>query len=318
LLVTVSSRPRTDPDRPDVPLWALAVGAILVLVFAGLVVQTFAGGSLFGRVAALVLGSHSEQVADGDRLRVLYVPGPTVQSGQVGIGSRGQDRAFQSGDTVLLGATGRLVRIEDGNRLTELRGADGSSALVTNLGAWDASAASLAGLTARNDHGTWIVDAPPLQPAGAPLHVQGAPEEDLTDGFQLTPATVGRVRRFETRDGPVVRIRPTGRVPSLALEGWDPLPSLDNVTVTVQATVRASEGASLELALNDVVDAAGTMQKTADRRTADDEDTWLTLRVERRVLFASPNDRYSVGLLEARNRDWLEVRDLSVYLGVLP
>ena len=44
----------------------------------------------------------------------------------------------------------------------------------------------------------------------------------------------------------------------------------------------------------------------------------MTLRVQRRVTFGSPNDRYSIGLVEVRNRDWLEVRELGVYLGVLP
>jgi hypothetical protein len=86
----------------------------------------------------------------------------------------------------------------------------------------------------------------------------------------------------------------------------------------VLATVRGSEGATLELALNDVVDAAGTVQKTADRQSAPNEDEWLTLRVQRRVLFASPNDRYSIGIVDVRNRDWLEIRELAVYLGVLP
>ena len=52
--------------------------------------------------------------------------------------------------------------------------------------------------------------------------------------------------------------------------------------------------------------------------TAADEETWLTLRVQRRVSFASPDDRYTVGLAEARNRDWFEVRELGVYLGALP
>ena len=64
-------------------------------------------------------------------------PGSTVQVGQVGIGSRGQDRAFQAGDVVLLGATGQLVRLEESGRLTELRPAEGASLQVTSLGPWD-------------------------------------------------------------------------------------------------------------------------------------------------------------------------------------
>jgi hypothetical protein len=132
------------------------------------------------------------------------------------------------------------------------------------------------------------------------------------------PATGGRVRRVIADGGPTVRIRPTGRLEFLQIKGTSPLPALDNVTVTVQATVRASEGADVQLALTDVLDEAGSVQKTTDRRTASVDDELMTLRVQRRVTFGSPNDRYSIGLTDVRTRDRLDVRELGVYLGVLP
>ena len=325
---------RSSPvaKRPNVPFWALVAGIVLVLVFAGLVVQTYADRSLVGALAALVPGSPSAHLADADRARVLYLPGSTVQIGQSGIGVRGQDRAFQAGDVVLLGATGQLVRLEEGNRLTGLQAPEAArlpplgmaedAILLTNLGAWDPARGRLAGLTARyalgHDAGGWSIQEPDLPSVGASLHVPGAPEEGLTDDFQLVPSAGGRVRRSTTPDGPTVRLRPNGRMAALQIEGRDPLPALDDVTVTVQATVRAVDGANVELALSDVLDAAGTVQKTADRRTATNEDEWITLRVQRRVTFGSPSDRYSVGLVEVRNRDWLEIRELDVYLGALP
>jgi len=191
-------------------------------------------------------------------------------------------------------------------------------AVVASLGPWDMATGALAGLTARAAGGTWAVEVPQWPPAGADLHPAGAPDEALTDGFALSPPLAGRLRRIDTAAGPVVRVRPNGRTRSLQLEGRDPLPALDNVAVTVVATVRASEGADLELALNDVVDAAGTVQKTADRREATSDDEWLTLRVQRRVTFGSTQDRYTVGLLEVGSRDWLEVREFGVYVGILP
>lgn len=310
-------RADVNQDRPDVPAWALALGAVVCLVFAGLVVQTFTGRSIASLAARALPGSDSEQLsADGQS--VLYVPGDTVQVGQVGVGARGQDRVFQAGDLVLLGASGRLVLLDEGNRLTDLRADDGATVTVSSLGAWDQAAGGLAGRPARYHNGAWVVDRAPLQPVGTPLHVRGAPEEELTSGFRLVPETAGRIRRRDTSSGPAVQIRASGRGQSLVLEGWEPLPSLDSAAVTVVATVRASEGAVLELALNDIVDRAGTLQKTADRRKAPNEDVWLTLQVQRRIVFASPNDRYSVGIVELRNRDWLEVRELAVYLGVLP
>jgi hypothetical protein len=316
--VTAAARQPVQRDRPDLPVWALVLGAVICLVFAGMVVQTFTNRPILGLIAALVPGSRSEQLSAAEPQRAFYTPGSTVQAGQVGLGARGQDRVFQVGDLVLLGETHRLVRIEDGNRLTEVRAPDGATLTVASLGAWDQAAGELAGLPARSVNGAWVVDAPSLQSVGPPLHPPDASDDELTADFRLVPATAGRIKRGDRPAGPVVRLRPAARAPALALEGWDPLSSLDNAIVTVVATVRATQGASLELTLNDVVDAAGTIQKTSDRRSAPNEDEWLTLRVQRRVQFPSPNDYYSIGLTEIRNRDWLEVRDLSIYLGVLP
>src|SRR4051794_31761916 len=88
------SGPSAVVERPDVPLWGLLAGVFLVVVFAGLVVQTYSGHSIVSRLAALAPGSSTEMLTDADSARALYVPGSTVQVGQVGIGSRGQDRAF--------------------------------------------------------------------------------------------------------------------------------------------------------------------------------------------------------------------------------
>lgn len=318
-MTATATPPRADRDRPDVPVWALVVGGILVAAFVGLVLQTFAGRSLAARLSGLAAGARTDtRLTAADTPRIFYVPGSVVQAGQLGLGARGQDRAFQVGDLVLLGAARRLVRVEEGGRLTDVQAAEGSSAMVASLGSWDAADGSLSGLTARFANGSWTVDPPNLSPVGWPLFVPGAPDEELPAGFRLTPASAGRARRSDTAKGPVIRVRPSGRAQSLTLDGADPLPTLDDATVTILATVRASEGATLELAVDDVVDALGTVQRTVDRRTASDEETWLTLRVQRRVSFASPDDRYTVGLAEVRNRDWFEVRELGVYLGALP
>ena len=316
--VAAVAHPEPVPDRPEVPAWALGLGIVLVLVFVGLATQTYTGRPLLDRVAALLPGSSSGQVTDADRARVFYVPGATVQVGQVGIGSRGQDRAFQVGDVVVLGATSRLVRIESGGRLVDLRAPEGTTLQVMSLGPWDTAQSSLAGLPVRFAGGNWVLEAPTIQPAGATFRVRGGPEEELSPGFQLVPPTGGRVRWFDTAEGSAVRIRPLNRLPSLVLETAEPLPALDNAAVTVVAVVRGAVGANVELALNDTIDASGTVQKTAERQPVAREEEWMTLRIQRRVLFASPQDRFSVGLMEVRTRDWLEVRELGVYLGILP
>ena len=317
-LMDVAARPSAERERPDLPTWGFLAGIVLVLVFVGLVVQFYLGPSLIGRLVTLVPGFGPGNLMEADRTRVTYVSGDTVQVGQVSIGKRGQDRPFQPGDVVLLGATGKLVRLLDGDLQVAIQASEGATVQVINLGAWNSEHGSLAGATARNVGGAWAVDPPQHQPVGVELHLSGAPEEELSEGFQLMPPTAGRIRRVERSSGPMLRLRPSGRTAFLFIESRDPLPSLDFGTVTVRATVRVAEGATVELALNDVVNASGAVRKTADRRTSTNADEWLTLQVQRRVVFGSPDDRLSIGLLDVRNRDWLEIGEFGVYLGVLP
>jgi hypothetical protein len=300
------------PTVPAVPLWAQILGLLVLVAFVALSIDAYFGPGLRTR-----LGLGNAGAADGVPARVFYEPGPRAQAGQKGIGSEGQERVLLEGDAVLLGATHQIVRLGPAGRVTQLTAPEGTITTVANLGLWQRESGRLTGANAQRQRGQWLLDDFPLTSAGAPLHPPGAPSEDLPDGFTLGPeADVGRVRRVSDGDAPAVRLRASRKAALFSLNSREPIPSLDDVLVTITAVVRGQPGKTIVLALRDVTDAAGNAETVADRRPTSEE--WTTLSVRRRVADPSPGDSFSVGIMDADGGDWFEVRDLTVVLGVVP
>jgi hypothetical protein len=248
---------------------------------------------------------------------VLYEPGDSVVVGQKSTGSEGQERALIEGDVVLLGATHQIVRLGPGGRTSQVAAPEGATVRVANLGVWQSETGRLAGGEARAHNGQWLLDDLPLPSVGAELNPPRAPSEALAEGFTLGPdADAGRVRRVGDKDGPAIRFRASRKVPLFSLDSRQPIATLDGVLVSVSALVRAQSGKTIMLVLRDTVDAAGNAESVVDRRPSSEE--WTRLTVRRRVVFPSPGDSFSVGLVDADGGDWFEVRDVQVVLGVAP
>jgi len=298
-----------------VPAWALAISAVLLVLFVALSVEAYAGDGLRNRLLDLVRGGGTP--TDWVPPRAYYVPGSSVRVGQKGWGSEGQDRVFLEGDVVLLGDTRQLVQLVAGGRTAELRVPNGASTTLANLGTWDATADRLSGVAATFQGGQWTLPQSMLKSVGAVLHPARAPSEALTDGFTLGPNDdAGRVRRLTGRDAATIRIRANIKTPAFTLDSRQPLPTLDRTLVSVRAVVRAEPGSTLMLAINDVVNAAGQTETVVERQQAGDE--WLTLIVRRRMVYPSPADGYTVGLVNAEAAAWFEVQSLDVFTGVAP
>lgn len=294
------------------PLWAQVLGLVLLVGFVGLSVEAYFGPGLRTR-----LGLASAAQSDAVPSRVFYEPGAAVRAGQKSIGSEGQERTLLEGDAVLLGATGQVVRLGPGSRITNLVAREGAMTTAVNLGGWDGETGRLAGATARVQQSRWLLDDLPLQSVGAILHPPGAPTEDLTAGYALGPeADAGRVRRVSDRDGPAVRLRASRKAPLFSLDSRQPITSLDGVLVSISAIVRGQPGKTIVLSLRDVTDASGNAETVVDRRPTSEE--WTTLTVHRRIVYPAPGDSFSVGILDADGGDWFEVRDVQVVLGVAP
>ena len=102
----------------SVPRWAQIVGVLLLLAFLALSVEAYFGPGLRYRLPTFGAGLSTRSQAVPPR--VYYEPGSAVHVGQPGVGSAGQDRVFLEGDSVLLGSTGQVVRLEPGGRVADL------------------------------------------------------------------------------------------------------------------------------------------------------------------------------------------------------
>ena len=296
---------------PDVPIWAVAIGAVLVLLFVGLSANAYFGGNLLGRLRAL--RSTHEPVAVTGGIRAYYSPAEAASDGMAGIGTRGHTRLFQPGETVLLGGSGRLVRLEpDG--ATELV-ADGSTTLtISNLGQWDETTGRLAGQTARLVDGQWLVEKPSVT---GMLSLDGLRDEDLPAGDALVPTpAAGRPDRMEDGDGVSLRIRAAESHAFFGLQTHALANVPEEAVVTVWALVRARDETTIGLRITDVVDAAGTREEAIGRWPA--PKGWTRVTLVRRVAYRTPEDRFAIGLIDARPSDWIDVRDVGLYLGALP
>jgi hypothetical protein len=290
------------------------VGLLVLLAFVGLSIESYFGPGLRNRLLGPGLGSVPPDVVP---VRVFYQPGAEARAGQKGLGSEGQERVLLEGDSVLLGATGQVVWLGSGGRATPLNSGEGAMTTVTNLGVWDRDSGRLAGALVRFDHGRWRLDDLPLPSVGAVLNPPGAPSEALTAGFALGPdADAGRVRRVNDKDGAAIRFRASRKLPLFSLDSRQPLPTLDGVVVSVSAVVRSQPGKTIALAIKDTVDTGGAVDTVMDRQPTSEE--WTTLTVRRRMVYPSPADAFSVGLVDAEGGDWFEVRDVQVVLGAVP
>ncbi|MFN8633272.1 MAG: hypothetical protein U0893_05395 [Chloroflexota bacterium] len=313
--VEEAAEARSDPAAKAVPIWGQVAGAMLILAFMLAGFEAFAGPGLRYRLLGLAAGDTPRAAAIPSR--VLYQPDLSVRAGMKSVGSEGQERTLLEGDTVLLGESGALVRLDAVGRVTTLPAPDGATTLVANLGAWDKGADRLGGVTARVQGGRWVLDPMSLPSVGAALHPPGAPSEALTDGFWLGPdPDAGRVRRVGDRGSPAVRIRASNKLPALALQTRQPLDTLDGVLVSVSAVVRGMPGKTVALVVTDAIDGSGGTEAVVDRRPATEE--WATLTVRRRMVYPSGGDTISVQLLNVDGGDWFEVRSLDVRLGVSP
>src|SRR5689334_13674317 len=134
-----------------VPIWGQIVGVVLILVFVLAGFEAFAGPGIRLRLLSLVAGGSSQTAPVPTR--VLYQPESSARIGMQSTGSEGQERTLLAGDAVLLGDSGRIVRLEAGGRIADVPAADGATTLVANLGAWERGADRLTGATARAQAG---------------------------------------------------------------------------------------------------------------------------------------------------------------------
>jgi hypothetical protein len=165
----------------------------------------------------------------------------------------GEERALDPGEKLIAARTGELFRF-DGGAYTRLVGDDVRRLQVEGVGAWDAGASGVSGVTAILRDGAWTLDKIDVEPANPdPWFQVPAQRRTLSNAWSIVPseqsATVSRLRDSRST---YIRVRPRSELKRLQIKGALPLPTLDGVPVTVRVDFRLNRpGAVVELIVGD-------------------------------------------------------------------
>jgi peptidoglycan/LPS O-acetylase OafA/YrhL len=317
-----SRAPRERARAPFDLQWAMLIGSVsMCILLAGeTAIRTHFGAFARTRVASMLLPIAWEQapLEDAKGLTVLFVreiqkiPFEEPQALFGGGASGASERAFlvgTPGDLLLVRATGRVARLvaRDGQRIR-----------LSNVGEWDSATSGLKGLEAISLGGRWVVDARALRPLNRNNFLSEGNDTAPIPGFWMSPAgAMYTIKRMQDQDGRFVRVTATKPSPYLMLTGRDPLPALDGVPVSIRGQIRArSDTARMVLSLFEV--APRDEQAKNYRTQVDPAGRWTTLVVGTERTDHDPRDNFSLGLVGVEAGDWFDIRELSVFKGIVP
>jgi hypothetical protein len=303
--------------------WVAAPAGALIVAFVALSATWYLGDvpfsrSLFGR------GPADEPLGEVSNARAWYVvetPDPLTAGAQVTIGPDRPKVILTLDDMVFSATTGSLLRVRREGPAARVRAEEGRRVRLTNVGQWDSVNRQFEGLEASYADGRWELDAPHPKAANANHDFELGDEADPLPGYRLVPPTAGFVAsRMQDARGAFVRVRATRPAPYLEITGAEPISSLEGAPVHLRGRVRAhAAAAELTLTLHDVVSPNGRAVDLVTRAKPSNSDEWTTLVVRTpKVVYASPDDYFSIGISPVSVDDWFDVSELSVFVGVFP
>lgn len=191
---------------------------------------------------------------------------------------------------------------------------EGQRVRLPNVGPWDSRSKSVTGLDAVYSQGRWIVDETPMRP------VREISTGTASGSPSLSPWRVGppparyRLIRLQDEGGPYLRIESSRPADSLTLTLPNPLSNLAEQSISLRARLRASPGSAPALALNKQLPGPRTYLARPS-----DPESWSTVTL--RILNTGPSaldDKVTLTVTGLDEGAWLDIRELSLFSGILP
>lgn len=204
--------------------------------------------------------------------------------------------------------------LEKRGRALPLTGHEGERITVSNVGTWDGRSGMFSGLEAVYQGGRWVFDLSRMEASNPNNLFLSGTEEDPIRDWSVSPQGTGyEVERMRDESGPFIRVRATRPSPYLVIMGVKPLSMLQGMPVSLRGQIRAHTSGKQVLTLYE--DTGGQIH---DRRTKPSA-TWttLTLRVPK-VAHLGPSANFSMGIFDVSEGDWFDIRELSLFAGILP
>ncbi|MBV9325868.1 MAG: hypothetical protein JO352_19030 [Chloroflexi bacterium] len=308
----------SDDDAFGIPLWATIVGGLLVLATLGLLVQAYFGFEPPAATATVAVESPLQEAGRPGELNAWYVadrntpaPGAPLDAGPAN-----KPVTVTPGDLVLRGPSHDLVEVQpDGTLVPAAQSNAGARAWLPNAGMWDRSNQRFAGIAAVFNNGNWNLDMTGVSAANPNSDFRAGNASDPLPGYTVSPSDGAyTVSIMVDGSGPFVRIQANADTAFLQVDGGAPVNSLDGVPVTLRGQIRAHTAGALNLTIWDVTGDSGKVRSFTDREPAAEDWTTLTTRAPQ-VVFPSPDDYFSIGIVDVKAGDWFDVRELSVFLG---
>ena len=261
-----------------------------------------------------------ETTGDTKGLSAFYLPVTSVVSpGVPVVAASGETVYWDSGDMVLSGRLGELLRLETDGGVIRLTGQVGQKIQISNVGMWDSKGGTFTGLDAVYKKGRWVIDSSAMQPSNPNNRFREGSKKEPIPGFWISsPGEAGyTTMHMEDENGSFIRVQATRPSSYLVINGNSPLAGLQGVPVSVRGQIRAHSTGKSRLTLFDVVAENGRSEDYTVYGNASEEWTTLTVQVEK-ILYPDPGDNFSLGLEEVEAGDWFDVRELSSFVGVIP
>jgi hypothetical protein len=194
---------------------------------------------------------------------------------------------------------------------------DGDRVWLPNAGLWDQSSKQFQGVTATFANGKWDIDVSGLPAANPNSDFAAGDDTNPLPNYSVTPGDAKySITRMVDQNGPYIRVQITQAAPFVQINAHDPVSKLDNVPITVRTEVRAHTSGEVNLSVWDIVGDSGRVRSYTDREPASEDWRTLVQHVPS-LVYASPDDYVSIGLVQPQAGDWLDVRFLNVYVGTL-
>jgi len=296
--------------RPGIPSWLSALGAILMVTVGVLSADAFLGLSTRSANAALM--------PNVDSLDVRYVPASLVAGARVVGDPTVPDLGIDPvTDAFVMSIDGTLFEIDGSGRLVPRQGRMGQRIVVTGAGSWDTMRQTMLGMPAIFDGTSWKASLSPVDAANAnPVFSESTRREPLV-GWTVEPANLKfTVQRMTDEHGYFVRVTAKESLAGLALTGRAPLADLDGVPLLARAEIRSTAIGYAQLV---VFDEDGPGVSTTYMATSTDRGDWVQLVTSAtQIKHPSPNDIFSVGVVNMNNGEYFDIREFSLFTISLP
>jgi len=236
-------------------------------------------------------------------------PGSTV------VDRAGRDTKLGQSATVISGESGQMIRLSSDGPI-RISTTEGSRVRVENAGMWDPLRQKFDGLGATFLNGQWRFDTPTLRALNSNPTMAERDSRGAVQGFAIYGGRADEVGRHIDREGSYVRVvirRSREEVGLRALVQWDGV----HDPLSVRARVRAPAGMTIRLRIHDALQ----VHEPSLVHFVDVSATGATQAIVMSGLhlYGVPSgDNIAVGLMRTSPGDWLEVRELGLYLGTLP